>query len=206
MADPFLWQMVIRVLKSAKDILKPVGFDPGAQKGSEDRDAAKATHTLAVLGSGHHGGTGAVLGDQMARQLHDDDDGCYIFIIFQITWRFRRLQTGSPVSPTEVMTVAMNVTITDPQNGPVSFPVEVSVGADAQGAAEFPLLPEQINGDGSGLCDACTLSAVAGECLSGDCDRYDRDATNANMDMEPTVSDDAIHTRPRGTKLLHLHH
>ncbi|CAM9707886.1 unnamed protein product, partial [Ectocarpus sp. 12 AP-2014] len=47
----------------------------------------------------------------------------------------------------------------------------------------FPLASDQLNADDTALCDECTFSYIAGECLSGDCELYDQDGTNANNEV-----------------------
>lgn len=97
----------------------------------------------------------------------------------------RRLQDGAATETT----FAVEITITDPENGATVYPLVGSVGAGGLMTTEVPLtLSAQVSDDDTGLCEGCTMGVVVEECLSGSCADYDIGATNANMDIQSAVS------------------
>lgn len=99
----------------------------------------------------------------------------------------RRLQDSDGFSTTtQIMTV---FTITDPVDGETLYPIIVDAAPNGEAVARLGLTSaSQINDADTGLCDGCSLTFVAAECISGDCDAYDMEATNANMDVQSSVS------------------
>ncbi|CAM9145111.1 unnamed protein product [Laminaria digitata] len=90
--------------------------------------------------------------------------------------------------PTQILT---EVTVSDPVHGDTVYPVYVDVAPSGEGIVRMNLTDSaQVNADETGLCDECSLSAVAGECVSGDCEHYDMEATNANMEIESVIFGD----------------
>lgn len=80
-------------------------------------------------------------------------------------------------------------TITDPIDGPNNYTVIADVGTNGEAVARLALeSSSQSDVNDTGLCDECFLTFVAGECLSGDCENYDMEATTSNMDVLSSVS------------------
>lgn len=103
----------------------------------------------------------------------------------------RRLQDGTLFS--ETTQIATVFTIAGPDDETTDFTMIVDVAPNGEAVARLGI--EDIlllNDEDTGLCDECTLTFVAGECLSGDCDSYDMEATNNNMDVRSTVSTPTI--------------
>ncbi|CBJ27069.1 hypothetical protein Esi_0054_0142 [Ectocarpus siliculosus] len=177
-------QVLIQVKKGTipSHNFKPGGFDSTLQENTKADGSTEPEHAISLVENGQHS---TVATDRGGLQTHRQLDLVFcilVVVIFVATAprAYRRvLQDG-----TEEMVIAVDMTITDPVNGAITYPVEFSVAGDGLGTAEIPLtLSSQINDDDTGLCDECTLSFVAGDCLSGPCDTYDKDTTNDNMEI-----------------------
>lgn len=135
----------------------------------------------------------AMLPDTARGLLLEDERECIrgilkvliIYIWKKLDLRTRRLDEGDFEAPTQIMTT---ITITDPVDGDTVYPLNVTVATNGEGIALVEPTSTQLNEAGTGLCDNCILSVVAGECLSGDCEAYDMEATNeANQDPQASV-------------------
>ncbi|CAN0323354.1 unnamed protein product, partial [Ectocarpus sp. 8 AP-2014] len=181
-------QVLIQVKKGTipSNNFKPGGFDSALQENTKADGSAKPEHAIALVENGQHS---TVATDRGGLQTHRKLGFwfCILVVVILIEIAHRRvLQDG-----TEEMVIAVDMTITDPVNGAITYPVEFSVAADGLGTAEIPLtLSSQTNDDDTGLCDECILSFVAGDCLSGPCDTYDKDTTNDNMEIVSSVCGD----------------
>lgn len=141
--------------------------------------------------------------------LDEVEDTCELILEIIVWWRARpfarRLQDDSSA---ELNKIALDVTISDPVNGDIVYPVIASAPYDGMATAKVSLTEaSQLNDDDTGICDECTLRFVAGECLSGNaCSFYDMIATNANMGVNSAVSDCCLKCRPASLKLPSRNH
>ncbi|CAM9375593.1 unnamed protein product [Ectocarpus sp. 8 AP-2014] len=182
-------QVLIQVKKNTipSNNFKPGGFDSALQENMKADGSTEPEHAISLVENGQRS---TVATDGGGLQTHRELllGICILVVVILVataTPAYRRvLQVG-----TEEMVIAVDMTITDPVNGAITYPVEFSVAADGLGTAEIPLtLSSQTNDGDTGLCDECTLSFVAGDCLSGPCDTYDKDTTNDNMEIVSSVS------------------
>lgn len=86
------------------------------------------------------------------------------------------------------ITIKCIVIITYPDSPPTEIRVEVDVNGDGSAEIVVELEIAFLNADQTELCEGCSIDVEAGDCIGGDCDGYDKDATNANLDVTPTVS------------------
>lgn len=184
------------------NLLETAGGHSTLQHASEPGGAINPDRSLVEASSGQHvvGGFADQAGHVALQDTAELDGYLYIRIeIFGIrievliVWEDdRRLQTGTTdTGAEELFTVGVTPVITDPVNGEVTLPEQVvSVNGDQVAYVSVPLTSDQLNADNTALCDDCTFSYVAGECLSGDCELYDQDGTNANNEVVSEVSDD----------------
>ncbi|CAN0428673.1 unnamed protein product [Ectocarpus sp. 12 AP-2014] len=184
-------QVLIQVKKGTipSNNFKPGGFDSALQENTKADGPAEPEHAVSLVENGQHS---TVTNDRGGLQTHRELGFVFCILVVVIlvaiaTPAYRRvLQDG-----TEEMVIAVDMTITDRVIGAITYPVEFSVAADGLGTAEVPLtLSSQTNDDDTGLCDECTLSFVAGDCLSGPCDANHKDTTNDNMEIVSSVCGD----------------
>ncbi|CAN0093186.1 unnamed protein product [Ectocarpus fasciculatus] len=188
-------QVLIQVKKGTipSKNFKSRGFDSALQEHTKAEGFAETEHAIPHVENGKHS---TVATDHGAIQPHRKLFGfCLLVIVILVattTPAYRRmLQSDTEESDTEEMVIAVDITITDPVNGATVYPVEVSVAADGLAEADIPLtFSDQTNDEDTGLCDECTVSFVAGECLSGPCDTYDMYTTNDNMEVVSSVCGD----------------
>ena len=77
--------------------------------------------------------------------------------------------------------VTINIEIRGPGETLFELETTMEIGYDGTGIAETDVDDEFLNDDKTGVCDGCTVKAIAGECISGACSGYDRDGSNSNM-------------------------
>lgn len=56
--------------------------------------------------------------------------------------------------------------------------IRLDINSDGEAEVELEIEPEFLNEDETGLCPECSLEVEAGECLEGDCENYNQDASN----------------------------
>lgn len=163
------------------------GLPEAAEDGVAQLQAPTAFNTGELDVAGHS----PLLPSTVRDLMGDDEKRCIKDLIIVVLEYFikklsrRRLAEGDFAVPTQIRT---SITITDPVDGETVYPLVVEVGTNGQGTVELESTPAQLNEAGTGLCDVCTMSILAGECISGDCANYDMDATNdANRDTQASV-------------------
>lgn len=102
-----------------------------------------------------------------------------------------RLQGGDVFSTTT--RIATVLTIVDGVEGPTDYATTISVAPNGEAIVRLDLTSfSQISPDSTGLCASCSLTVVAGACLSGDCGDYDMAATNENVKVQSAVSTSTV--------------
>lgn len=77
-----------------------------------------------------------------------------------------------------VAVITINIDITGPSEALFEFETTMEVGYDGTGIAETDIGDEFLNDDKTGVCVGCRGKAIAGDCISGTCAGYDKDASN----------------------------
>lgn len=175
------------------------GFDSELQKASET-GALNSGHTLAVVPNGQHAATVDDMGNHMTRQMQARE--CWLIIVIIIYF----LETPDGIVLLGWAMIAVQVTITSPVSGTITYDVEGTVDTST-GVMTLDITLEeedQINDDGSGLCDECSATFMAGDCLDGDCVVYDEATTNEQMEVRSTVRGDIEVVPTVGSDTVHM--
>lgn len=85
------------------------------------------------------------------------------------------------IAADDVAAVTINIEIRGPGDTLFELETTMEVGYDGTGIAETDVDDDFLNDDKTGVCDGCTIKAIAGECISGACNGYDREGSNSNM-------------------------
>lgn len=159
---------------------------PRSATGSVDHGVTLRQASTAVNTGGYYYGQEVALPEQRELGLFT----CILVVVILIATTqeaHRRLQDSDGFSTTtQINTVFI---ISDPVDGDTYYPMIVDAAPNGEAVARLGLTSaSQINDDDTGLCDDCSLTFLASDCIRGDCEAYDMEATNANMNVQSSVS------------------
>lgn len=154
----------------------PVNHENGLGRGVDDvvrlATAANSAHRLnAVVTSG---GDRALQSSRASTNLAHRELGF-------IKSFFRVVGFVVDFAADDFATVAINIEIVGPGETLFELETTMEIGYDGTGVAETDVDDEFLNEGKTGVCDGCTVRAIAGDCISGACDGYDKDASYSNM-------------------------